>query len=272
MSGATEGPPGSCTGASGRRDLLMLCDARLDPLFWPSSRPLVLSAWYGHVPFAHWLAMAARPGCIVELGTHGGASYSAFCEAVLRGGLPTRCYAVDTWEGDQQSGRYGADVFDDLKAFHDGRYGAFSSLVRASFALAAEGFPPGSVDLLHIDGLHTYAAVKGDFETWLPKLSRRGVVLFHDIAERGDGFEVWRLWDELRVAYPSFAFPHCHGLGLLAVGAEPPAAVAGLCGLDEPEAGKVRARFERLGEPHELRAALLIARLREQRGAALAGG
>ena len=51
-------------------ELLRLCDAKLDPLFWPSSRPFALSAWYGHVPFAHWLVASARPAAIVELGTH----------------------------------------------------------------------------------------------------------------------------------------------------------------------------------------------------------
>ena len=245
-------------------DLLMLCDARLDPLFWPSSRPLVLSAWYGHVPFAHWLVTAIRPGCIVELGTHGGASYSGFCEAVLRTGLPTRCYAVDTWEGDEHSGRYGADVFADFKRFHDERYAGFSILVRASFDAAANEFGAGAIDLLHIDGLHTYAAVRHDFETWLPKMSRRGVILFHDIAVQMEGFEVDRLWAELQQEYPSFSFAHCYGLGVLAVGAEPPAPVAALCRLDEGAAARVRARFERLGEAHELRGALLMAQIRQQ--------
>jgi len=234
-------------------DLLDLCDDRFDPLFWPSARPHVSSAWYGHVPFAHWLVAAAQPGRIVELGTHHGASYAAFCEAVLRRELPTRCFAVDTWRGDPQTGHYGETIFEDFKAFHDSRYGRFSTLIRASFDEAARGFEPASIDLLHIDGLHTYEAVRHDFETWLPKVSSRGIVLFHDTAVQGGGFGVHRLWRELQQVHPSFEFGHCYGLGVLAVGEAAHPAVAALCRLDEARAERVRARFARLGEAHELR-------------------
>ena len=63
-----------------------------------------MSAWNGHIPFAHWLVTAAKPGIFVELGPHAGVSYSAFCEAILRAKTGTRCFAVDTWKGDEQAG------------------------------------------------------------------------------------------------------------------------------------------------------------------------
>ena len=60
----------------------LLRDPALDPLFLRPALVGVPSAWYGHVPFAHWLVAAARPRLVVELGTHHGVSYAAFCEAV----------------------------------------------------------------------------------------------------------------------------------------------------------------------------------------------
>jgi hypothetical protein len=74
---------------------VLLPDA-LDPVFWTPDRIGVLSAWWGHVPFAHWLVAETRPGLLVELGTHTGVSYAAFCRAVAERGLSTRCVAVDT--------------------------------------------------------------------------------------------------------------------------------------------------------------------------------
>ena len=221
----------------------------LDPLFWRSDRGDVESAWHGHVPFAHWIVRALEPRCIVELGTHNGVSYAAFCRAAQREGIGTRCFAVDTWTGDEHAGFYGEEVFAGLRAYHDERFGAFSTLVRRTFDDALEFVPDGSVDLLHIDGRHDYDHVKHDFESWRGKLSNRGVVLFHDTNVRDHGFGVWRLWSELQQEFPGFEFLHGYGLGVLAVGSECPPLLAALTGLRDPYAiGAVRERFAQLGE------------------------
>lgn len=218
----------------------------LDPDLVTAPQP-----WLGHTPFAFWIMDALRPKRFVELGTHSGNSYAAFCQAVQRLGLPTACAAVDHWIGDPQAGRYGEEVYQTFSAYHDARYAAFSRLMRMSFDEAAGEFADGSIDLLHIDGLHSYEAVRHDFDVWRPKMSRRGVVLFHDIAERREGFGVWRLWEELSAVHPAFSFRHAHGLGVLGVGDDLPEAVRALfavqagggAALDE-----IRLLFQRLGE------------------------
>jgi glycosyltransferase involved in cell wall biosynthesis len=227
----------------------------LDPLFWRSDRMDVESAWYGHVPFAHWIVRALAPRSIVELGSHNGVSYTAFCEAVQREGLGTRCFAVDTWTGDEHAGFYDEEVFAGLQAYHDPRFGAFSTLIRRTFDDALELVPQGSVDLLHIDGRHGYEDVRHDFEAWHGKMSARGVVLLHDTNVHANGFGVWRLWSELQQDFPSFEFPHAHGLGIVAVGTECPPVIAALAGLrDHHMLGAVRERFAQLGERCVLRA------------------
>lgn len=199
--------------------------SKLRQVMMQPERLTAIESWHRHIPFAFALLDLAKPDVYVELGTHRGDSYSAFCQGVLQQQLPTRCYAVDTWQGDEHAGEYSSEVYDDLVAWHHPRYSSFSSLLRMTFDEALAQFPDGSVDVLHIDGLHTYDAVKHDFESWLPKMSQRGVVLFHDTNVRHGDFAVWQLWAEIAEQYPSFEFPFGFGLGVLAVGTEVPAGV-----------------------------------------------
>ncbi len=187
--------------------------------FWFPER-LCESAWIEHAPFAYWLMEAHRPSLLVELGTYWGYSFFAFCQAVRDLGLPIRCFAVDTWHGDDQAGCYGEEVFESVSAYNKAHYSAFAALMRVTFDDAAPSFADHSIDLLHIDGRHAYENVSHDFAVWLPKLSSRGIVVFHDVSERKPNFDVWRLWSELREKHPHFEFPHGHGLGILAVGEE----------------------------------------------------
>jgi glycosyltransferase involved in cell wall biosynthesis len=208
------------------------------------------SAWNGLIPFAFWVIDASRPRMLVELGTEAGVSYCAFCQAISYLNLPTACYAVDTWEGDQHTGAYGSEVYENLVNYHQPRYSSFSRLVKTTFDKAVEHFSNGSIDLLHIDGYHTYEAVKHDFYTWLPKLSERGLVLLHDTNVHEMDFGVWRLWEELKEQYPSFSILDSHGLGVLVVGSDLPKAIRWLTGVETThveEAKLIRAFFARQG-------------------------
>ena len=199
------------------------------------------SSWWGHVPFAHWLVHELEPRRVVELGTRHGVSFAAFCNAVRRNGLATLCYAVDTWQGDES-------VFDDVSAFVQQNYASFATLLRTSSSSALSLFADGSIDLLHIAGPHSDEAAQAEFETWLPKLSERGVVLLHDTALHEPGSGAWRFWHEIRQQHPSFEFQHSHGLGVLAPGADVPDFVAMLANLPPAVAATLRQRLAELGE------------------------
>lgn len=225
--------------------------------FNPLNHPIIFSTparltrhsfWQEHIPFGMLLMQLLKPRLLVELGTHYGDSYCAFCQAVKELALPTRCYAVDNWQGDEHIPAYNSEVLDGLRAHHDPRYSGFSCLVQSDFDAARGNFADGTIDLLHLDGTHTYEAVKHDFQSWLPKLSSRGVALFHDTNVLDRDYGVRQFFDEVKQVYPHFEFLHGYGLGVLAVGVEQPEEFLSLLNAVSEEQAAFRQLFFQLGQ------------------------
>jgi hypothetical protein len=217
--------------------------------FWLPEHLSEPFSWVGHIPFAFWLVGSSRPELVVELGAHSGNSYLAFCQSVAGHGLTSRCFAVDTWRGDQHTGCYDESAFERIREINHKDFREFSRLIRCTFDDALSQFDDDTIDLLHIDGYHTYEAVRHDFENWLPKMSKRGVVLLHDTNVHQDGFGVDRFFRELEQQFPTFEFLHNHGLGIVCVGSLPPPSIIQLtdAAQDETLCRALRDAYSRLG-------------------------
>lgn len=183
--------------------------------FLPEQNDVSYAPWSGHRRFAYDLVRFMKPRCLVELGTLTGTSFFSFCEGVKDGGLATKCFAVDTWKGDPHTGEYGEYVFQHVSDYANQHFAEMATLIRSTFDEALDEFADESIDLLHIDGYHTYDAVSHDYSSWLPKLAPNGVILFHDIAMTTPDFGVYRLWAELKSVFPYIEFDHSYGLGVL---------------------------------------------------------
>lgn len=118
--------------------------------------------------------------------------------------------------GEKQAGFYSESLFKKVMDFNIEHFDNFSTLMKMTFDEALNEFDDNSVDLLHIDGFHSYEAVSNDFREWYPKLSKEAIVLFHDTHEIKPGFGVHQFWDELKKEHHEqcFEFKHSHGLGM----------------------------------------------------------
>jgi hypothetical protein len=164
------------------------------------------SAWFGHGPFASQLVSLIRPELTVDLGVDYG--YSTFSFAYPRIG---KVVGIDSFEGDVHAGvRDTYDYVIGLKKKLDDLYGHHEvEIIKGYFEEVARDWNR-PIDILHIDGLHTYQAVQQDFLTWSKFLNPGGVVLFHDTIIFKD--DVGKFFDEL-VGH-KYNFEHWYGLGV----------------------------------------------------------
>jgi len=173
-----------------------------------------VGAWTSHLHFAYDVVAVMKPALLVELGVDRGESYFAFCQAAVENQTGTRCFGIDTWRGDQHAGGYDETTFAQVTAHNRTHYESFSTLLRSNFDEALSQFADASIDVLHLDALHTETAVRHDIESWLPKLRPGGILLLHDVRVRNKEFGVWKIWAELQQQSRSWTFEDGPGLGV----------------------------------------------------------
>ena len=187
--------------------LAALANPALEPLFRHPDRRGIHSAWWGHVPFAEWSCAPRVQTALSSLAVLPVCPISPFARPCS----PSASIAPATpWTPGRVTHTPAAtmiSVWRDVQQFNDARYSRISTLYRCTFDEALSRFEDGSIDILHIDGLHTYEAARHDFETWLPKMSDRGIVLFHDTTERRADFGVLATMGRVIRALPVLPVP-----------------------------------------------------------------
>lgn len=187
-------------------------DQNIDRLLQLQSGCAIQSAWHGLGAIGYELAAHLKPRHVVELGSFGG--FSTCCLGLaLRDHSPgSILHAVDTWQGDPHAGFYSEDVWGQFSRLRSA-LGLEDVIVpmRMTFEEAAAKISE-PIDLLHIDGWHTFQAVRHDLNLFRSKLAPGATVIFHDVNTHFVGMRIFWLW--LSLIRPTALVPYSHGLGV----------------------------------------------------------
>jgi len=191
-------------------------------------------AWQNAVELRRFLELVhqRQPEVIVEIGTCRGGLLFCLCQVAAANGL---IVSIDL-PGGPGGGAFTAEEGRLFETF--GRPGQEVRLLsgnshhaqtRESLKRLLDG---RGVDLLFIDGDHSYGGVRADFEMYGELVGRNGLIAFHDITgqpDQAEGFDVGVFWSELKSRYPvseiidergtvdrtDWSTPQAWGIGLL---------------------------------------------------------
>lgn len=117
-----------------------------------------------------------RPSTFVEIGSYCGKSAAYLGVELVNRRIPCTLHCVDPWErpNDQDNGAEIRATFDrNLEPVKRLLGERFQPMAMRSLE-AAKLFAPASVDVVWVDGDHSYEAVTADILAWFPKLKPGG--------------------------------------------------------------------------------------------------
>lgn len=210
------------TFAASSRHLLRAARGRYttDILSWPYRSEFraiwqtvdFVPGWFheGSAAVLYGLIREQKPTTVVEIGSYLGRSTIFFALALRSTGSSGRVVAIDPHTGDrQQLEGLSADRLPTYELFRQHcRAAQVEDVVDARVMTSSEAAAgwKSPVDLLFVDGWHSYDGVLEDGRNWLPHLSPNGVVLFDDYVaypevrqaiEELDAEGTFHLWGDL---------------------------------------------------------------------------
>jgi len=176
----------------------------------------------------HGLALSMKPSVCVEIGSARGCS-ACYIGLALRQLKRGRLYAIDPHTRTDWNDFLSVDTYEvmrrNLRAF---RVEEYVEVVRKYSGDAAKDWNQ-PIDMLFIDGDHSYEGVKRDWSLFMPHVREFGIVVFHDTiwdikrslgqapkALVGRDMGVPRFVEELRQSgYPVITIDQCCGISLV---------------------------------------------------------
>lgn len=162
------------------------------------------TAWRANERVVDAITELLVPKTIVDLGVDWGFSSFVFADRFPN----AQVYGVDWFQGDQHAGF--RNTYETVHAIREDLKFNNLVLVSGDFAEVARYWNK-PIDVLHIDGEHTYEAVTKNYLDWRVFVPPTGLILFHDTVSFPD--TVGRFFEELDV--PKFNFVEENGLGIV---------------------------------------------------------
>jgi cephalosporin hydroxylase len=149
------------------------------------------------------LVQERRPKALIEIGTRNGGTFFVLCRLAHP---HAKVISLDL-PGGKFGGGY--TIFQAPVINHMKQSGQQLQLLRrdshhpSTRTRVVRALDHTPLDLLFIDGDHTYDGVKRDFEMYSPLMAPGGLIAFHDIVDTLDeNCHVNRFWREVKTRYP----------------------------------------------------------------------
>jgi predicted O-methyltransferase YrrM len=147
-----------------------------------------LEGWFNmEQQYLELLDATPEGGTFVELGCYKGKSTSFIGVEIHKRKRDINFFAVDSFQGATNStdaneikAYEGISEIEESYTYNVSLIGNKIKTIVSLTDEAAQYFEDGSVDVIFVDGGHSYEVVKSDILAWLPKMKPNGIMAGHD--------------------------------------------------------------------------------------------
>lgn len=156
-------------------------------------------------------------GIFVEVGSFMGLSTIVLAQSIIdKNKKGTKFYSVNMWEDkyliDVYGNKEGLSLFELFKNnIKNAHVEDYNNIIRGDSKIVHSEFDNESVDIIFIDGDHTFEGCYSDLINWYPKLKPQGIVIGHDCVINQDVHKaVEKFCRENKLLYSIFMPPGSH--------------------------------------------------------------